>query len=61
MASAVLRAEKEEGLPIVDLIIIVLLVLCSLILAGAGANCLPAPARLFVTLAKLKTGKGPSR
>lgn len=54
MASAVLRAEKEELLPIADLILLCLLCCVSVILTGAHEKRLPASARLFVSLARLK-------
>lgn len=54
MASAVLRAEKEELLPIADLILLCLLCSVSVILTGAHEKRLPASARLFVSLARLK-------
>lgn len=58
MASAVLRAEKEELLPIADLILLCLLCCASVILTGAHEKRLPASARLFVSLARLKKERG---
>jgi hypothetical protein len=49
MASAVLRAEKEELLPIVDLILLCLLCCASLILTGPEKSvCLHLPGYLSV-------------